>query len=350
MRARRVVIVSRVKRNPYVSLLCEGLRQPALNIQPSIVDQFSLGWMWRHRHDVDLLHFHWLELFFLYPSWTRSLKRWLSVMLGLVLARLCGISLVYTVHNIWQHEGQRSGLVWLGNRMILSLVQAVHVHDQETAECLPASCRRAKVHVIPHGNYVSAYPNDCTRSEARSQLGLGESDFVYLFLGRVRPYKGIEELLIAFNALDDLAAVLLVAGEVHEPSYAQQIKALVAGDERIRLSLRFVSDARLQVYLNACDISVLPYRHVTTSGAGLLSLSFRTPIIAPAFGCFVELVGKDARGILYDPQDPDALRGALRQARAVDLDAMRAACARFVAELDWNKIARQHAAMYQQCD
>jgi len=350
MLARRVAIVSRVKRNPYVSLLCEGLRQPALNIQPSIVDQFSLGWMWGHRHDVDLLHFHWLELFFLYPSWTRSLKRCLSVMLGLVLARLCGICLVYTVHNIWQHEGQRSGLVWLGNLVIFSLAQAVHVHDQQAADRLPANCRRAKVHVISHGNYVSAYPNECTRAGARSQLGLGESDFVYLFLGRVRPYKGIEDLLVAFEALDDPAAVLLVAGEVHEPAYAQRIKALAAGDERIRLSLRFVSDASLQVYLNACDISVLPYRHVTTSGAGLLSLSFRTPIIAPGFGCFVGLVGKGARGILYDPQDPDALRGALRRARSADLEAMRAACARFVAELEWSKIARQHAAMYQRCD
>ena len=123
-----------------------------------------------------------------------------------------------------------------------------------------------------------------------------------------------------------------------------------AGDERIRLSLRFVSDTSLQVYLNACDISVLPYRHVTTSGAGLLSLSFRTPIIAPAFGCFVGLVGKDERGILYDPQAPDALRGALRQARSADLVAMREACARFVMTLDWREIARQHAAIYQQCE
>jgi len=129
-----------------------------------------------------------------------------------------------------------------------------------------------------------------------------------------------------------------------------EIESLAAGDERIRLSLRFVSDTRLQVYLNACDISVLPYRHVTTSGAGLLSLSFRAPIIAPAVGCFLDLVGKNARGILYDPQDTDALREALRQARLADLGAMRAACARFVEELDWNKIARQHAAMYQYCD
>ncbi len=350
MLARRVVIVSRVKRNPYVSLLCDGLRQPALNIQPSIVDQFSLGWMWRHRHDVDLLHFHWLELFFLYPSRMRSLKRWLSVMLGLVLARACGICLVYTVHNIWQHEGQRAGLVWLGNRTIFRLAQAVHVHDQGTADCLPASCRCAKVHVIPHGNYVSAYPNDCTRAEARSQLGLGESRFIYLFLGRVRPYKGIEDLLVAFKALDDPDALLLVAGEAHEPGCVEEIESLAAGDERIRLSLRFVSETSLQVYLNACDISVLPYRHVTTSGAGLLSLSFRAPIIAPALGCFLDLVGKNARGILYDPQDADALREALRQARLADLAAMRAACARFVEELDWNKIARQHAAMYQYCD
>ena len=356
----RVVLVSRVKRNPYVSLLCQGLAQIQVgqdeaHIQPRIIDRFSLQWMWQNRHQVDVLHIHWLELLFVYPTLARSLKRWASVMLGLLLARLSGICVVYTVHNILQHEGRRAGLVRWGNRVIFGIAHAVHVHDQETAERLRRKWGRQRgVYVIPHGNYVSAYPNNCTRTEARKQLNLNNSAFVYLFLGRVRPYKGIEELLAAFKALEDSDATLLVAGEAHEPSYIRRIRELADGDERIRLHLEFVADDNLQVYLNACDICVLPYQRVTTSGAAFLAFSFRVPIIAPKLGCFMQLVGEKERGILYGAgayrpgaQAPSGLHGALRQARQCDLKTMSAACARFVERFDWDSIAQQHAAMYQ---
>ena len=350
---RRVIIVSRVKRNPYVSLLCDGLRQPDLGLQPSVTRQFSWGWMWRRRRDVDVLHIHWLELFFVCPTLGRSLKRWVSVMLGLLLGRVSGVCIVYTVHNILQHEGQRAGLVRWGNRVVFTLAHAVHVHDHETADLLRDEWgRRRDVYVIPHGNYVSAYPNECTRAEARKRLGLDEASFVYLFLGRVRPYKGIEELILAFKSLDE-DAVLLVAGEVHEPSYEQSVRelappgALDVVDERIRLHLEFVDDEDLQTYFGACDICVLPYQHVTTSGAAILSFSFGVPIIAPRLGCFVQLVGDGERGLLYDAGATDGLRDALRLARQSDLGKMSAACTKFTESLDWKRIARQHAAMYQ---
>ena len=344
-----MVIVSRVKRNPYVQLLAEGLNQAELHLDVRIDDQFSVGWVWRQRRQVDVLHLHWLELFYTYPALGRSLKRWLSVMLGLALARLCGLRLVYTLHNLAQHEGRRPHLARWGHRVLLRLAQAVHVHDAETAATLASAWgRRRGVHIIPHGSYVGAYPNTLTRAQARQRLGLDEAAFVYLSLGRVRPYKGLEELLAAFRGLPDADAVLYVAGEVQEPGYEQGLLALAGGDPRVRLHLNFVAEEDLQVYLNACDISVLPYRHVTTSGAAILSFSFATPIIAPRLGCFVELAGpQQERGLLYDADAADGLASALGRARQVDLAAMRRACAAYAHERDWRVIARQHAAMYQ---
>ncbi|HUT15406.1 MAG TPA: glycosyltransferase, partial [Anaerolineae bacterium] len=289
---------------------------------------------------------------------------------GLLLARLSGVCIVYTVHNVWQHEGRYPWLVGLGNRVILALAQAVHVHDDETVASLReqgglarlGSRKRPNVYVIPHGNYVPAYPNDCSRVTARTRLGLDDSTFVYLFLGRVRPYKGIEELLVAFKALDARDMALVVAGELHEPHYARRVRELARGDARIRLYLQFVPDDELQVYLNGCDICVLPYRHVTTSGAAFLAFSFGVPIVAPRKGYFVQLVGDKERGILYDApawasergaprasQKCGSLTDALRQARECDVEAMSAACTRFIARFDWDTIAQQHAAMYRQC-
>jgi glycosyltransferase involved in cell wall biosynthesis len=257
--------------------------------------------------------------------------------------------LVYTLHNLAQHEGRRPYLARWGHRILLWLAQAVHVHDAETAATLACAWGRWRgVHIISHGSYIGAYPNTLTRAQAREGLGLDQTAFVYLSLGRVRPYKGLEELLAAFRALPNGDAVLLVAGEAQEPGYEQRLTALAQGDTRVRLHLRFVAEDALQLYLNACDISVLPYRHVTTSGAAILAFSFAAPILAPRLGCFVELAGpQQERGLLYDADAPGALAEALAAARRSDLPAMRQACRAYARERDWQSIARQHAAMYQ---
>lgn len=344
-----MVLISRVKRNPYVSLLCAALVQ--VGVKASLEESFSLSWMWRRRNEVEVLHLHWLELLFLRPALWHSLKRWVSVMSGLVLARLLGVCIVYTVHNILGHERQHDWLVRLGNRVIFALAQAVHVHDEGTAEELRSRWgRREGIYVVPHGNYITAYRNDCSRPEARLRLGLSEDAFVYLFLGRVRPYKGLEELITAFRGLDNLRATLLIAGEVHDPGYDGHLRELAGDDGRIRLHLGFVGEDAVQFYLNASDICVLPYRHVTTSGAAILAFSFGLPILAPRRGCFVELVGEDGeRGLLYDPEVPDGLAGALREAQQRELRAMRRACLDYARQLDWQDIARQHAAAYARC-
>lgn len=346
--ATRVVIVSRVKRNPYVQLLAEGLRQSDLRLDVRVDDHFSAGWVWRQRRAADVLHLHWLELFYTYPSLGRSLKRWVSVMLGLLLARLCGLRLVYTLHNLEQHEGRRPRLARWGHRVLLRLAHAVHVHDAETAATLARDWGRARgVHVIAHGSYVGAYPNTLSRGQARERLGLDASAFVYLSLGRVRPYKGLEELLQAFRQLPDGDAVLYVAGEVQDPGYERELEALAQGDARVRLALQFVPDEALQLYLNACDVAVLPYRHVTTSGAAILAFSFAVPVVAPRLGCFVDLVGAQERGSLFDPGAPAGLFAALQQVRTLDLAAMRQACAAYAREHGWSVLARRHAALYQ---
>lgn len=345
----RVIIISRVVRNPYVHLLSQGLAQPDLNLLPEISDRFSLGWMWRHRHEVDVLHLQWTELLYNYPGLFRSLKRWLSVMGAVVLARLSGVRIVCTVHNIWQHEGQRAGLVALGNRVLFALAHAVHVHDDETRTVLVEKWgRRGPIAIIAHGNY-DTYPNECDRVEARQRLGIAPEAFVYLFVGRVRPYKGVADLIAAFRRLPAPDAVLWVAGEVHDPGYERELIAAAGNDGRIRLRFEYVPDDELQVVLNACDLCVLPYRHVTTSGAAFLSFSFGTPIIAPSRGCFVSLIGHPPmRGLVYEPDEAnDGLLGALVRAREADLGAMRVACRRYAASRDWEHIARQHAAVYR---
>ena len=79
---------------------------------------------------------------------------------------------------------------------------------------------------------------------------------------------------------------------------------------RITMITGFVPDDELQTYFNACDITVLSYAEVLTSGSAMLSLSFGRPVIAPAIGFMRDVIPPEC-GHLYDNAEPDGLHKAM---------------------------------------
>lgn len=341
----RILLVSRVRLNPYVSLLAGGLEQNGASA--TIVPQFGPRSLWRaHRAGVNVIHLHWLELLTAAGGPTRRNLRVHWLLNTLAFARRLGITTVYTVHNLAPHELDPASLNPIHSAGLFRLVDLVHVHDAATAAELERQVGRTQgVYVVPHGSYIGAYPNTCTRSTARQRLGLGDEDRVFLALGGLRPYKGIEALIDAFRALDQPQTRLLIAGHPHIPTYAAEIEARAGHDPRIYLHLQHVKDDELQYFFQACDACVLPYRRATTSGAAILALSFGCPIVAPDFEPFPPLAA-GGRGVLYASDDPQGLVNALLTAAQLHQTAARAACLTFAQTLDWKPLAAQHLNAY----
>jgi beta-1,4-mannosyltransferase len=350
---RRVVQISKVRMNPYVRLLQVALSERG--VACSTADGLSprLVRTWRDEGSSSVrgeaayvVHLHWLELLYGSPRFWSSLRRLATVLLGLVWAKVLGYSVVYTVHNLRPHERSFPALDEVANRAIYALASAVHVHDQETALGVERHYGyRKRVYVIPHGSYIGAYPDHCTREEAREWLGLPGHAFVYLFLGQIRRYKGVEDLLKAFEQLPDGTSCMVLAGNVHDPEYAEDLLRMIRGREEIRAWLQYVPDTDVQYFMNACDVCVLPYREVTTSGAAILAFSFGKPVIAPDLGGFAEL-SADGRGILYSPQDDDALLKALRQAQLEDMAEAGQRALAWAREHEWRALAPEFVRMY----
>jgi len=343
----QVALFSTVQLNPYVQLLADGVRAAAPDIQVTCEGRLSLGWVQRNRRQADILHIHWPELQYAGARARARWRRFISFMAGLALARQAGLRLVYTVHNLNQHEGRDALFNALANAALFAWADALHVHDEVTAEALRRQVRRPeRIHVIPHGSYVGCYPDSVSRQEARRLLGLPQEAFVYLMLGGLRPYKGAEELIEAFRSLDDGAARLIIAGHAHAPAYAASLQALAQGDARILMFLEHVPDERVQYFMKAADVCVLPYRQVTTSGAAVLALSFRKPIVVPAIGPFPALV-QAAAGICYEPAGVPALRQALEEARALEIERAGQAIAAYLETIAWERLGAKHAEVYR---
>jgi glycosyltransferase involved in cell wall biosynthesis len=335
-----------VRLNPYATLFQRALQRA----DPDLESWLTPGVSWRQeisRQRPDLLHLHWIELlYFSYATWQMA-PRLARLLLVLSLARLRGIRIVYTVHNLREHEVLRPGLHRLASRFIFAVADAIHVHDESTRSDLEQSYRlRQEVYVASHGNYVEWYPNDCSRAQARARLGLSPEAFVYLCLGQVRPYKGLEELLQAFAGLEGQDLALLIAGHVHLPEYGARVRQAAQRDPRVRLHLEFVPDDEVQLFMNSADLCVLPYRQITTSGAAILALSFGVPVVAPAIGSFPALLTGGA-GFLYHPTGTGALAAALETARHRELATARRAAEETAEQLDWTAIGRRHVAVYR---
>ena len=121
-----------------------------------------------------------------------------------LLARLLGIPIVYTVHNIFPHEEKESSAFGLKQslQIIYKSSRRLIVHSQSNMHELANlfKIKPQKMRVIPHGNYFFVVPkNMISKENARKQLGITISVKLILFFGAIRKYKGINYLIKAFK-------------------------------------------------------------------------------------------------------------------------------------------------------
>jgi beta-1,4-mannosyltransferase len=308
----------------YVDCLYRWVAQQGVEV----VDGYPTGiWPLGTVHRGDVVHLHWPSFYYYHSS--SALRSWFQFcifVLRLLCVRLLGGRLVWTAHNLYPHDGGRNVTVhrWC-RRFVVRAAQTIFVHGPTPAGIVEREfdVPPAKLAVIPHGNWIDAYPNTIAPAQARQQLGLPAGAFVYGFVGLCKPYKNLERLIATFQACDDDAG-LLVAGHFQSATYLatirRQLAELPAG--KVHFSPHFIEDTQLQLYVKACDAVVIPYLEVLTSGSALLALSFGVPVIAPNVAALHDLVDESC-GRLYDPSDPAGLQRAMQEVRARKFDSQQ---------------------------
>jgi glycosyltransferase involved in cell wall biosynthesis len=186
-----------------------------------------------------------------------------------------------------------------------------------------------RIRVIPHPSFEDVYGPAPARDEARRQLGIPQGVFVFGHLGELKPYKGAETILAAYEQV--LAAapdtMLIVAGRPSDAAYAESLGALAAKTGKVRLEARLLEDAEIPVWLAAFDFSVFAFRDIWVSSSVLLSQSYGVPVVAPELGGLPEYVTEEDTGFLYPPDGASALAETMLRARRTPyLEHMRYMC------------------------
>ena len=344
----RVVHLPVYQDNAYQRLLMDALRR--LGVET--INGGGGGNFFRTallRWKADILHFHWLHPYMIRSSALGTVLRSARLLIELSILKLCRHRIVWTVHNLKNHDNRHLALErWL-TRQFARLPSAIIAHSQVAAAQIASTFAindPARIHILPHGNYVGCYPNQISRTDAREKLGLGQEAVVFLFLGRIQPYKGALELIREFKLLP-LDLQLLVAGPA-DAEMEQTIRDEIGTAQNIAFHSGFVPDEQIQFYMNACDAVVLPYRDIFTSGAAVLAMSFGRPCVAPRLGGLLELLDEQG-AFLYDRDKPGALSETIRAA-ANHRERLAQMCAYNLAKIskqDWTKTAMRTLEVYR---
>src|SRR5258708_100813 len=236
--------------------------------------------------------------------------------------KLIGKKIALTAHNV--NQAKRDLHDSLLNRLTLKiqyrLCDHIFVHTQKMKDelCQDFAVPEKAVTIIRHA-INNAFPDTgLTPAEAKRQLGVREGEKAILFLGRIRPYKGIEHLLAAFHHLvtRDASYRMIIAGEPMKGSedYLDEIRGIVSRDfshGEIILNIQFVPDDEMELYLKAADVLVLPYKDIFQSGILFLAYSYGLPVVATDVGSFREEIVEGKTGFVCKPGDPADLAKTL---------------------------------------
>jgi len=258
------------------------------------------------------------------------------------------------MHNLKNHNNRYLVFDFLGSYLVARQADAIFAHC-ETAKKMIADKFRLKnsdkITVIPLGNFIDDYPNTIDRYSARRDIGLLEDDMVMLFLGNIRYYKGVFELIECFKNLSpETNSKLVIAGNVPDDKIDKTLRTEIAGWTNIKYFPGFVPEESIQVFMKAADVVVLPYRDILTSAAVILAMSYGKAIISSQIGCLKDVL--DSSGaFLYKANDNEELFRAMNRAieNKANLQKMGDHNRKLAEQWNWDIMANITHDVYQQC-
>ncbi len=181
---------------------------------------------------------------------------------------------------------------------------------------------KKKLQVLGNGNVNGINPDyfnkntfsDTDLDGLRKSLGIYQSDFVFLFVGRLVGDKGINELVSAFEDLKlipenkNIKLLLVGPGEAQDPLHPETVRSIHSNKNII--SVGYQKDVR--PYFAISDSLVFPsYREGfpnVVMQAGAMELP---SIVTDISGCNEIIINKE-NGLIIPVKDKDALKDAMK--------------------------------------
>ena len=308
--------------NPFQRLLYSRASEQGFAVVPAI--QFrqlaSVGWAGR-----SVIHLHWLaSVLSGSTDMDDARTRVAAFRNSLVSWRAAGHRVVWSMHNVLPHESSLVDAEIALRRVMVEQSDAVHLLSRSSADEATRyyDLPEEKTFHVPHPSYEGWYANTGDRMGARMDLGLSGNEFTFVAFGSLQRYKGLLELVDAFQELrtrqPERPMRLIIAGKAVDKGYHAELAARAGQMASVTLIPSAMEERQVQILLNAADAAVAPYLRTLNSGAALLAATFRRPLVAPRVGGVAETFAADP-SLLYSGEPGDTLVDALGRALTTNI-------------------------------
>ncbi len=198
-------------------------------------------------------------------------------------AKLLGIKLAFTVHDLIPHPGKRFYFVKCYNYIIIKcLSDYIVVHNHVYKRKL----NQSNVFHIKLSGFKESYIDKTLNKRL-------------LFFGRIEKYKGIENLYKLSEIFRERSMEwkITIAGKGKLPPYKGKFP------ENIEIINSFIGSSMLEKLHRTSSFVILPYNSASQSGVIIHSYSFATPVIAYQVGCLQEYIVQNQTGICIPHND-----------------------------------------------
>jgi glycosyltransferase involved in cell wall biosynthesis len=351
-----VLMVPENHENPYLDELCTaldavGVAATQLSMGPSSSQTLNSLLLaprltWRRLRGARILHLHWTYPFaWRWASTTPLLRRaprwWFTALLS--YARLLGLRVVYTAHNVLPHAA-----VFDDDR---AAREALLGRSDEVIALTHAARDRLRDEFGVDDSTITVVPEGAPRAVAVAAPTARSEQPLAVMFGHLDAYKGVDLLVDAATTLGGAVGVELL-GESSDPSYATMLRDGLSrlgdvGGQAQWQDHRF-STEELECLLGRATLVAFPFRSITNSTSLRVAMNHGVPCVLPALPALADVPREAA--FWFEPTDVQDLARALRAVLAATGDecaATTGAATRWLAEWGWDRVAASTRAVYE---
>jgi len=169
-------------------------------------------------------------------------------------------------------------------------------------------CNR-EIFVIPNGIDLNVFEG-FSKEELRKKFGLSKNEKTILYVGTLRPIKGLTYLIEAVKIINDKNIKLLLVGRGEERKHLEKLVKKFKIENIVTFVGR-VPNKEVFEYMAASDVLVLPSLSEGFPNVILEAMASGLPIVATKVGGVPKIVNNEVNGFLVDPKNPKQICEAL---------------------------------------
>ncbi|WP_156448608.1 GDP-mannose--glycolipid 4-beta-D-mannosyltransferase [Mycobacterium sp. NAZ190054] len=302
---------------------------------PDDVEFRFFSWRTALFGQFDVFHVHWPEYLMRHRYRSAAFVRRIFYRVFLFRLTLKRIPVVRTVHNIQPHDSGDDS----ESRLLGRLDQLTRTHVVMN-DCTPVAWQGRTVQ-IPHGDYREPFDRLPREPKVPGRV---------LLFGKIRPYKGVVELIRAAEDITAPGVEIRIVGHP-TPAMRVEVESELAKPARrgaqVSVDLRMVPDRELVREILRAELIVLPYQNAGNgnSGVAMLALSLDRPILTPR-SCVMERLAEEVGAQWIHMTDSDISGTEIESALARVRELPLGASPRFIGR-DWPTIASSYAEVFR---